>query len=307
MLYSGFKGVLIITKERNKIVKKSNAIIRAHWQIESIWEPRLVALLASMINVNDEDFKVYTIPISKVTGRHSGSDYHEMAAVVDRLMGRVITISESSTRVHKYNIFSKCTIDTRRGILELGFHPDLKPHYLNLKGRFTQYSLAEFMSLSSIYSQRIYEILKSWNDKAEIEITLDDLHEMLDTPASFKSNFAFFRRKVLEQAHKDIVEREGSSLWFDWEPIKSGRAGKVVAIHFVFDWRKVQEMAKNQPTNEFFIHVKLQRESNRCFERIVIHGQRKCTPKPKTAKCKFCLERGRMYAQKIVAENQGKF
>lgn len=298
----------MVKKQKNIIIKKSNALVRCHWEIESVWEPRLVALLASKVNVHDEDFHIYEIPVIEVLGpNYSGEALKELANVVDRVMSRVLTIHDNDGRGWtKYNVFSRCRYKSRKGVLELGFNPDLKPHYLNLKKRFTQYNLAEFMSLPSIYSQRLYEILKSWDDKSEIEIAIEELCEMLSVPNAYRKNFYEFRRRVLEQAHKDIVEREGSSLWFDWEPIKSGRAGKVTAIHFVLDWSKAQEMAKNQPTNELFIHVKLQRESNRCFERIVIHGQRKCTPKPKTAKCKFCLERGRMYAQKIVAENQSK-
>ena len=32
-----------------EIVKKSNALARARWSADSVWEPRLVALLASKL------------------------------------------------------------------------------------------------------------------------------------------------------------------------------------------------------------------------------------------------------------------
>jgi len=294
-------------KKQNKIVKKSNALIRCQWEIESLWEPRLVAILASKVTVDDEDFYVYEIPISEILGLgYSGRDSAELSNVVDRVMSRVITVYDGDGRGWtKYNVFSRCRYKPRKGLLELGFHPDLKPHYLNLKEKFTQYSLSEFMSLPSTYSQRLYEILKSWDDRTEVELSLEELFEMLDVPESLRLNFAFFRRRVLEQAKKDIVDRAGSTLFFDWEPLKKGRAGKVVAVRFVLDWKKAQEMTKNQPTDEVFITTTLQRESNRCFESKQRAGKR-CAPKPKAARCKFCLERGRMYAQKIVDENQGK-
>jgi hypothetical protein len=297
-------------KPRNEIVKKSNALIRAQWTIESVLEPRIVAVLASKVHMNDADFKVYEVPISEVLGpKYGGHDVRELGTVVKRIMGRVLTIRESDTRIHRYNVFSRCTIDTQKGILELRFDADLKPHYLQLKEKFTQYSLAEFMSLPSTYSQRLYEFLKSWCDKPEVVAEIDDLYAMLDVPDSFRKNFKDFRRRVLDQAHKDIAERDGSSLWFDWEPIKRGRGGKVAAVRFVFCETKAQELAKNQPPpDELFVHQQLQRQSNTCFERLKKRGQ-SCTPNFKSDKCRFCTTRGRMclkLRQKLLIEDNGE-
>jgi plasmid replication initiation protein len=294
-------------KQKNEIVKKSNAIIRSHWQIESVWEPRLVALLASKVHHKDEDFKVYEIPVTELMGPHyGGENLKELGAVVDRIMSRVLTIYDGDGKGWtKYNVFSRCRYRSRDGVLELGFHPDLRPHYLQLKERFTQYSLAEFMSLPSIYSQRLYEILKSWSDKSEVEIAIGELCDMLDVPSSFRANFKDFRRRVLEQSHKNIVEREGSSLWYDWEAIKKGRGGKVAAIRFVFNPSKAEELAKNnQPTDELYVHQQFQRQSNICFEQLM-KRRKPCTPKLKTKKCQFCTTRGRMYAKRIADEFQG--
>ena len=294
---------MMTKKKQDKIVKKSNAIIRSQWQVSNVWEPRIVAILASKIHVDDKDFEVYKIPIAEIVGSgYSGRDLIHLETAIVNVMKHLITIQETSTKKSFYHVFSKCSLNSRKGLLELEFHPDLKPHYLQLKERFTQYSLAEFMSLHSIYSQRLYEILKSWSDKPEVDIAFEELCDMLDVPSSLRKNFAFLRRRVLEQAYKEIVEREGSSLWFDWEPIKKGQSGKVVAVHFVFNPAKAQELAKNQPQDEMFIHQKLQRESNKCFERIVIRGRKKCIPKNKEARCKYCLERGRMYAQQFTEQ-----
>lgn len=284
------------TKKTNTIVKKSNALIRGHWTIESVWEPRLVALLASKIHVNDEDFKVYEIPILEITGgEHGGKDYKELSNTVDRVMGRVVSIHESPTRVAKYTVFSKCVIDTKKGVLELGFHPDLRPHYLNLKERFTQYSLAEFVELPSIYSQRIYEILKSWSSENEVTIDINELQNMLDTPKSFRENFKAFRVKVLEKAHKDITQRDGSSLWFDWEPVRKG-ARKVTAVRFIFR-RSLEDLMPKKTVSD---HEKLQKESNSCWEKKNSSGSPCEKPDMRKKMCKFCAERGRMATKSRV-------
>ena len=66
-------------------------------------------------------------------------------------------------------------------MLIIGFHPDLKEHYLQLN-QYIKYNLIEFMLLPSIYSQRLFEFLKSWDDRKETTIELKELHEMLDSP-----------------------------------------------------------------------------------------------------------------------------
>jgi hypothetical protein len=132
MLSYEIGGGLMAKKQRNEIVKKSNALIRAHWAIESVWEPRIVALLASKVHKDDEDFKTYQVPILEVTdGEHGGKDYKEIATVIKNLMARVIEIQNSPTKKSFYNVFAKCSIDSAKGILELRFDADLKPHYLS--------------------------------------------------------------------------------------------------------------------------------------------------------------------------------
>ena len=224
-----------------ELVKKSNALARARWSAESIWEPRLVALLASKVHMDDTEFQVYEIPVSEILqGAHSGRHYQEIETVIDKVMSRVLTIRDDDGWT-KYNVFSRCRFRRKDGILELGFHPDLKPHYLNLQ-KYMQYSLMEFLLLPSIYSQRIYEFLKSWDDKPETIISVLDLHEMLNTPNSFRANFTEFRRWVLEKAHKDISKH--TKLIYEWEPIKKGRA--VVAVRFTFGKKRSLPVAKKK-------------------------------------------------------------
>ena len=210
-------------------------------------------------------------------------------------MSRVVEIQETPKKVSYYNVFSKCSIDSRKGIVTLGFHPDLRPHYTNLRKRFTQYSLAEFVELPSIYSQRIYEILKSWNSEDEVTIDIDELQNMLDTPKSFRENFKDFRINILEKAHRDITQREGSTLWFEWEPVRKG-ARKVTAVRFVFR-RSLEDLMPKKPVSD---HEKLQKDSNACWEKKNSSGSPCEKPDMRKKMCKFCAERGRMATKSRV-------
>ena len=279
-----------MAKRKNEIVKKSNALIRAQWKVESIWEPRIVAHLASKIHVDDKDFAVYKIPIADILGsNYGGENLRELGIVVKNMMSRPLTIQESPTRICYYNLFSKCAIDSGKGILEMRFDPDLKPHFLQLKAHFTQYNLTEFLSLSSVYSQRLYEILKSYRGQNYVDLALDELYRALDFPVALRSNFARFRQKVLEQADKEIV-RGNLSLQYRWEPVKSGRGGKVSAVRFIFG--EVKEI--KQGDDEELIRARLAKLSSSCYFGLM-KRKVECTPKPaKSAKCKYCVEHGNM-------------
>ena len=45
------------------VVKKSNALARAAWSVKSVYEPRLVALVASRVRIEDQDFQDYSGPL----------------------------------------------------------------------------------------------------------------------------------------------------------------------------------------------------------------------------------------------------
>lgn len=270
------------------IVKKSNALARARWSAESVWEPRLVALLASKVRHDDTDFQVYEVPVSEILQSTGGRDYREIEAVVDKVMSRVLTIRDDNGWT-KYNVFSRCRYRRKEGILELGFHPDLRPHYLNLQKQFAQYNLLEYLMLPSIYSQRIFEILKSWADKPEVVLSLAELHEMLDTPESLKKDFRNFRLRVLEKAHADI--HKSTSLAFEWEPVKKGRA--VESVRFYFGGKRFalkDAKAKEKRQKDSTAANRTFHEAIQCAKEKYLTAGTCAKPDNKRKICAFCRE-----------------
>jgi len=265
-----------------EIVKKSNALARAKWSPKSVWEPRMVALVASMVRQDDEDFQEYRFPAAKLCEEESlsGKRYRDIKTAVENVMKAYVMLEEGKNYM-AYSIFSKCGYEN--GHMVAAFHPDLKPHFLGLQKQFTKYSLMEFLVLPSTYSQRIYEVLKSWNDKPEVTIALADLHEMVGAPPSMRKKYPDFRRKVLEKAHKDINKH--TALSYEWHPIKQGR--KIGAIRFVFS---IPRKAETKKTNE----VKAEKDRSAKDNRLFIKAGRcfkagNCQPEDSNL-CRFCKE-----------------
>lgn len=267
----------------NPVVKISNALARASRAVKSVYEPRLVALIASRVRQDDLDFQEYEISLSDLLGGASDGRTHKLVAtVVDGLLGRILTLPRANGWA-KYGIFSKCEYDGQAGLIRARFDPDLRPHFLSLNEYFTEYSLTEFLLLPSTYSQRLFEVLKSWDDKPQVEISLSDLFSMLDVPSSHRSDFAAFRRRVLEKAKKDISEK--TTLRFEWEAIKKGRA--VVSVRFIFGRRAVvveSKKSKEQKQKISEINNSLMKKAVNCF----LEKGEKCSPE-KTKQCDLCL------------------
>lgn len=273
-------------------VVKSNALCRARWTAESILEPRLVALLASKIEPDDEDFKKYDIHISELLGKsYGGSKVKQVEEAVDKVMSRVITIRDETGWV-KYNVFSSCRFESSAGILQLGFHPDLMPHYLQLKKnmQYTKYNLLEFMMLPSVYSQRVFELLKSWKDQPEFVVPIDDLHEMLSIPKTYRKNFKEFRIYVLEKARHDIHKH--TSLRFTWEPLKVGR--RVGAVRFCFSFRSIAESKVEEAKKQGAKALNNAKKKTAAWKEAVRCAKEKkgvCTLRERAKRvCDICLE-----------------
>jgi plasmid replication initiation protein len=272
-----------------EIVKKSNAIARAKWQPESKWEPRIVALVASKVREDDEDFLTYRIPVKELTGvsdeKLSGEQYREIAESITRLGKSTIRIAGKNPRNFiQYTIFAKCGYED--GYLIAGFHPDLKPHFLHLKSKFTEYGLIQYLSLPSIYSQRIFEFLKSWSSEQEITVNVVELHELLNSPGSFIKDFRQFRTRVLEKAHKDITGK--TTLRYEWEAIKKGRSYDIV--RFIFSHKLI---ALTEAKNKIADTRKIANTNNKIFNQALSCAEKKggkCAKQDNTKRtCEVCM------------------
>lgn len=230
------------------IVKKSNSIIRTHITVKSVEASRILAHLIACIHTEDQILdQVYTVPAKDILPHVGGENYKRIKVTCKELLQAIVELEEpDSDGTHP--IFIGRTFFTeikyRKGVIEAAFNPRLRPYLMELKGCFTTYNLAEYLSLPSLYSQRIFEIVKSLaNSKGgESVVSMTDLHRFLDTPQFAQNNFAEFRRRILDKAYNDIHEL--TKLRFEWEPVKVGRS--VEKIRFIFSEKRLLLAQKEQ-------------------------------------------------------------
>lgn len=229
-----------------EIVKTSNDFVRSRCKIKDVIAGRILMAFASLVeekDVNNKDnFLEYKISASSVINKiDAGGDYYkQVREAAYTLLDQKLEKKIGKHGFKLYTLFS--TIEYNDGIITGKFHHELKTFFLGLKEKFTQFNLMQYMQLPSIYSQKLYAFLKSWDDKPDVTVSVIELHEMLDTPESFRTNFKELRRWVLEKAHKDIVGK--TQHYYEWEPIKRGRA--IIAVRFIFGAERSLPVAKKK-------------------------------------------------------------
>lgn len=198
-------------KESNLIVKKHNKLIEGKAEHMDIRELRIIAQIASMITIDDKDFKTYQVPLKKI--ERNNIHYTEIKEIVKKLVKRAVYIEEiddkGKNEITGYTIMSKVKYKEGTGFIESQFHPDLKSYYLELKNNFTQFKCETLMKIPSTYSYRIYELLKQYQQGGIKERLFEivDLQEKLSINSKHAKSYikwGNFKDKVLTPAKRHL-------------------------------------------------------------------------------------------------------
>lgn len=226
------------------LVKKSNFAARAKVSIKDKTANRILAALIAQIRVEETALdREYSVKLSDYIGIDTESNINttKIKESVQNLIQAYIYVECKNTDKYKINgapFFS--FIEYNDGIVTAIFNNLLAEHLIKLSTLFTVYDVLEYVQLPSVYSQKLFEILKSYDDleKPVLEITCDELHAILNCPDSLKV-WKDFKRRVLDKAHEDINKH--TTLKFNWSPTKTGR--KITGIKF----RIIKEAPKKEP------------------------------------------------------------
>lgn len=215
--------------EDKDLVVKANKLIEAKYNL-SLAEQRVVLSVISKIEKGDGDFMAYQFTVKEfadLLGLQTGNLYSRVREVVTGLLGKTIVIAEPDGDL-LVNWLSSVKYYEGQGKVGLSFDPHLKPYLLSLQKNFTRYQLKNVIRLRSVYSVRIYELLKQYQSVGTRVVALDVLRAILSISDGVYSRYIHFRQKVLDQAKKDLVDTD---LAFEYKPLKTGR--KITSIEFL--------------------------------------------------------------------------
>jgi len=221
---------------QQSMVVKSNKLIEARYRL-SLQEQRLILLLTSKIRKEDVDFLWYKLNIrdlAKFLGLEKNRNiYESVRKAVRRLMRRIITIEDINTDLHWIDAASY----GEKGVVKIAVHQILKPYLLSLRSHFTKYYLKYIVYLKSVYSIRLYEILKRYENVGEAVLMLENLREMMGIKETEYQAYNNFKRKTLLVAQEEIPQK--TDINFSFEELKEGK--RVTKIRFLIRSQKPLE------------------------------------------------------------------
>jgi plasmid replication initiation protein len=211
-------------------ITKSNELIESTYKL-SLQEQRILLVMASKVQPNDETLKTYRFrarDFIEIVGNKKGTGFYSyLKEIVNGLQTKVLTIKKDGKQ-RNYNWVITSIYEDMEGSIQLQFHPELKGFFLELKEKFTSYQLENVVRLNSIYSIRIYELLKQYEKLKKRKLTIDELRHYLAIDPSKYKQYGHFKSKVLLVAQDEINKK--TDIKFEFIEFKTGR--KITAIEF---------------------------------------------------------------------------
>lgn len=214
-------------------VTKSNELIESTYKL-SLQEQRILLVMASKVQPKDETLKTYRFrarDFIEIIGNSKKTGFYSyLREIVNGLQTKVLTIKKDGKQ-RNYSWVITSIYEDNEGYITLQFHPELKGFFLELKDKFTSYQLENVVRLNSVYSIRIYELLKQYERIRKRKLTLMELRTFLGIELTKYKQYGHFKSKVLLVAQNEI--NNNTDINFQFNEIKTGR--KVTSIEFIIN------------------------------------------------------------------------
>lgn len=230
------RGVDLINLDdlkRNNVVM-SNVVIRSA-QTLSLVEKRI--LMACISKMKDKEVDLKATEYAQTYDVDLNKAYQQLKDGVVSLFKRYLTVNFKDKKhigkLHIHWVQSAGYVDGE-GKITVEFSDKIMPQLVNLKGQFTQYQLQQAATLRSVHSWRLLELLEQYRQKQPegyLNINIEDFWHAMDISDSYRKNFNLLKTRVLDQAVKELNEKDGWAI--NYYPFKKGR--KVAVLRFEFE------------------------------------------------------------------------
>ncbi len=220
-----------------KIIRKANELVEARYRFD-LWEMRVFAKMLMSIRHDDKDLHRYDVHINEIIRdfnlHDKGDNYAAIKEAANKLLSKVIEIEKVTPEGVKWFrapllIGVEGFNDRREGnYISVQFHPDLKPFLLELKERYLQYDIRNLWGLSSVYSVRVYELLKQYEKIGKRHFDIEDLRLILGIQPEEYKLYGHFKSKIILKAQGDL--KDSTDISFEFLEKKQGK--RVVGITF---------------------------------------------------------------------------
>lgn len=233
------RGKPMTLRKKPTSVIESNAIIENRFSITLI-EMKMFLLVLTQISPSDTDFRIYRVYYQGLFNKMEikGNMHADIKASCKSLVGKTLVIKRENNRVLYINFFSSIEPIPNESYIEFCFDPKLKPYLLQLKSNFTVYDIRNILPCKSVYSIRIYQLLKQFEKIGNRTFELDELKEMLGLSKNSYTQWINFKTKVINPSEKEL--KKYSDIYFDYTTKRRGR--KIHYINFIIKKQKQRRL-----------------------------------------------------------------
>jgi plasmid replication initiation protein len=236
-----------IIKVKSNLVVSSNDLVHAKYDL-TLWQKRVFVYAISQLQKETKEFdpiRMYVADIIKFfkgsDGKKTYSTIIEAPKSLDTTLEIPYISEEGNLRYGYIKLLKNYTIpgddEDVNQYIELCFNNDLRPHLLELKEKFLKYDIKNIVDLQSTYSFRMFEILKSYEYRKEVEFEIDYLREVLEAKNIYKS-FKDFKKRIIDKAKEDLLKF--CDIRFTYVEKKAFKGKKVESLIFT--------ITKNDPS-----------------------------------------------------------
>lgn len=261
-----------IVPYENSFYKKSNFLISAKYK-STLLENKLLAI--SLFRVREDDngdllSEITTPEIRKILGKSNGSLFDQLKLCAKGFASRQISMyNKENNEFAIVNIIA--TASYQNGVFCIRYNKDIKNFLYNLQSNYTNLNVGVLMKFRSVYSFRLYELLKSkayypknaqetgnifkiTYSLAELKLELGAVNSnttkvqklLVGKNPDFEkavevaeektfSRWSDFKAKVLEVAIKEINGMPETEMYITYDVGRKGVGGKIHEVYFTVE------------------------------------------------------------------------
>lgn len=208
----------------------------------NLGEKRLVAMAVAKLSpkaaaLPGKPIRISAMDFSEQFGIEPDVAYKQLRSAQEHLYNRSIRHIEyygpngQKIEVVKMRWISSIRYKEGEGEVSIAFAPEIAQFLVQLKKHFTSYRLSKAAALRSTYSWRLFENLERFRETGVWEVDMDRFHIIMETPKSYRANFAQTRRWVIDPSLLELAAH--TNITAEVEPIRQGR--KITRLRFTFE------------------------------------------------------------------------
>ena len=240
-----------ITKRKNGVIRGKTDFFRTARYGLTLQEHRIIYYAILRGQQEGKSFEPVTLSVAefKELFEVEGKNYYAtIRNLSNKMVGRTVEVvykDSEGTHLLQAPWLVGIRYHTKTGTVTISPNKELQPFF---EGKpFTDTEFAFLIKFTSQYSERLYELIKTFAYKSIADFNLEDLRQKLAVGKKYP-NYNMFRERVLLPAVNDI--NEFTDLDIDFRE-QRGMYNKVDSVVFSIHKKKVPKLAKRIENGEF--------------------------------------------------------